>query len=115
VRNRADHAVYGAERLVKDSADKLSASDKQAIESAIEGVKKASEGTDAAAIQQALDQLMSAQHKAAESLYKQQAAGASGGPGAGEAGAGAASGGASGGSESKGDVIDAEVVDEGKQ
>src|SRR5712664_1187637 len=72
VRNRADQAVYGAERLIKDTGDKLSAADKQAIESAMEAVKKATEGTDAAAIERALEGLTSAQHKAAESLYKQQ-------------------------------------------
>jgi molecular chaperone DnaK len=119
VRNRADQAVYGAERLIKDTGDKLSAADKQAIEAAMDAVKKASEGTDAAAIQQALDQLMSAQHKAAESLYKQQGAGASdgGGPGGGPGASGGptGAGAASGGGEPKGDVIDAEVVDEGKQ
>jgi molecular chaperone DnaK len=117
VRNRADQAVYGAERLLKDTGDKLSAGDKQAIEEAMDAVKKANEGTDSAAIQKALDQLTAAQHKAAESLYKQGAA-AGGGPGAagGAAGAGAAPGdGAGGSSEPKGDVIDAEVVDEGKQ
>jgi len=114
LRNRADQAVYGAERLLKDTGDKLSASDKQAIEAAMEGVKKAAEGGDASAIQRALDQLTSAQHKAAESLYKQQAAGGpAGGPAGGEAG-GAQSGGSTGGSQT-GDVIDAEVVDEGKQ
>src|SRR6187455_1054179 len=43
-RNRADQAVYGAERFLKDSGDKLSAADKQAIESAIEVLKKANEG-----------------------------------------------------------------------
>ena len=78
MRNRADQAVYGAERMIKDTGDKLSASDKQAIEAAMEAVKKANEGTDAAAIQQALDQLTAAQHKAAESLYKQQAPGGGG-------------------------------------
>src|SRR6476469_6476659 len=83
VRNRADQAVYGAERLLKDTGDKLTASDKQAIEEAMEAVKKANEGTDSAAIQRALDQLTSVQHKAAEALYKQGAA----------AGAGAAPGG----------------------
>jgi len=115
LRNRADQAVYGAERLLKDTGDKLSASDKQAIEAAMEGVKKAAEGGDASAIQRALDQLTSAQHKAAESLYKQQAAGGpAGGPAGGEAGGGAQSGGSTGGSQT-GDVIDAEVVDEGKQ
>jgi molecular chaperone DnaK len=56
-RNRADQAVYGTERFIKESGDKLSASDKQAIEAAMEAVKKANEGTDASAIQQALDQL----------------------------------------------------------
>jgi molecular chaperone DnaK len=116
LRNRADQAVYGAERMLKDTGDKLSSSDKSAIESAMESVKQASAGTDAAAIQRALDQLTQAQHKAAESLYKQQASGGAGGAGGGpEAGApgGGASAGA-GGSKPAGDVIDAEVVDEGK-
>src|SRR5213080_2776171 len=114
VRNRADQAVYGAERMLKDTGDKLSASDKQSIEQAIEGLKKAIEGQNAAAIQKALDALTAAQHRAAESLYRQtQGAGA---PGGGASGAGEASGGASpGSSQAQGDVIDAEVVDEGKQ
>ena len=113
-RNKADQAVYGAERMLKDTAAKLSPGDKQAIETAIEGLKKAIEGQDAAAIQQALDVLTAAQHKAAEALYKQQAAG--GGQGAGPSGD-AAPGGSPGGAqqEGSGDVIDAEVVDEGKQ
>jgi len=118
VRNRADQAVYGAERLIKDTGDKLSAADKQAIEAAMETVKKANQGTDSAEIQRALDQLTAAQHKAAESLYKQQAPGSgAGAPGADAGGAGggageAASGGSTG--QPKSDVIDAEVVDEGK-
>jgi molecular chaperone DnaK len=112
-RNRADQAVYGAERLIKETGDKLSASDKQAIEAAMEAVKKANEGSDAAAIQAALDQLTAAQHKAAESLYKQQAAG--GGTGSESSSGGHAPGGTSSGSRPEGDVIDAEVVDEGKQ
>jgi molecular chaperone DnaK len=118
VRNRADQAVYAAERLIKDTGDKLAAADKQAIEEAMEAVKKASEGSDAKAIQSALDHLMSVQHKAAESLYKQQGAAAGGPGGAGPADAGAGPGGTAGASTEsggpKGDVIDAEVVDEGK-
>jgi molecular chaperone DnaK len=117
-RNRADQAVYGAERLIKDTGDKLGSADKAAIESAIEAVKKAIEGTDATAIQRALDQLTSAQHKAAESLYRQQSAGGggAGAPGGGDAGgrAGDAPGGSTGAGRPAGDVIDAEVVDEGK-
>ena len=110
LRNRADQAVYGAERLLKDTGDKIGASDKAAIESAMDAVKKANETNDPAAIQRALDQLTAAQHKAAEALYKQQAPG---GP--------APGGETPGGQESSkaeqktGDVIDAEVVDEGKQ
>jgi molecular chaperone DnaK len=116
LRNRADQAVYGAERLIKDTGDKLGAADKQAIESAMEAVKKAGEGSDPAAVQKALDDLTAAQHKAAEALYKQGGApGGAGGPG--DAGGGPAGGGGAapgGGEAPKGDVIDAEVVDEGK-
>jgi len=114
-RNRADQAVYGAERMIKDTGDKLSAADRQAIETAMEAVKKANEGTDASEVQRALEQLTAAQHKAAETLYKQQAPGG-GAPGPDPSGsAGAGSGGASSGSrQPEGDVIDAEVVDEGK-
>ncbi len=114
-RNRADQAVYGAERFIKDSGDKLSAGDREAIEAASEAVKKANEGTDAAAVQRALDQLTAAQHKAAESLYRQAQGGPSGaGPGAGP-GAGGAAGAPGGEGPQSGEVIDAEVVDEGKQ
>jgi len=115
-RNRADQAVYGAERMIKDTGDKLAPADKTAIESAMEAVKKASEGSDAAELQRTLDQLTAAQHKAAESLYRQQApsGGAPGGDGGGAGQAGPSSGGSSGGGAASGDVIDAEVVDEGK-
>ena len=37
VRNRADQAVYAAERMLKDTGDKLGAADKQAIEEAMDG------------------------------------------------------------------------------
>jgi molecular chaperone DnaK len=109
-RNRADQAVYGAEKMIKETGDKLTSSDKAAIESAMEGVKKAAEGADAAELQRSLDSLTAAQHKAAEALYRQAPAG--GAPG-GDAGAGSSAG-STGGGEPKGDVIDAEVVDEGK-
>jgi molecular chaperone DnaK len=120
-RNRADQAVYGAERLLKDTGDKLSAEDKSAIEAAMDAVRKANEGTDTAAVDKALEQLTAAQHKAAESLYKQQAAGAgassgnAGGTGSGGSSAGGSSTGGGAAAGGGGDVIDAEVVDEGKQ
>ncbi len=75
-RNRADQAVYAAERMLKDAGDKLSATDRAAVESAIEELKKANAGTDVSAINAAMEALNKAQHAAAESLYKQaQAAG----------------------------------------
>ncbi len=111
-RNKADQAVYGAERMLKDMGDKIGPADRSAIESAMEAVKKAGEGSDAGAVGNALEQLTAAQHKAAEAMYRQQ--GQPGGPSAGteQAGGGA---GAAPGPDSKNDVIDAEVVDEGKQ
>jgi molecular chaperone DnaK len=115
-RNRADQAVYGAERFVKDSGDKLAASDRQAIERATESLKKAIESNDASAINRAMDELTQAQHKAAAALYQQASAGGSGAAPGGGATESSASGGSSPGSGAAGgDVIDAEVVDEGKQ
>src|SRR5688572_13396284 len=90
-RNRADQAVYGAEKFVKESGDKLEPSDRMAIESALNDVKKALESNDATAISKTLDALMQAQQKAAEALYRTAGAsgpdqGGPGGPGAAGAG-----------------------------
>jgi molecular chaperone DnaK len=117
-RNHADQAVYGAERFIKDSGEKLSAADRQAIESAAESLKKALESNDAAAISRGMEALTQAQHKAAANLYQQAAPGggagqASGGP-TGASGASGESGRGNGAPAGGGDVIDAEVVDEGK-
>jgi molecular chaperone DnaK len=109
-RNRADQAVYAAEKMVKETGEKLSPADRSAVEAAIEGLKKAIEGTDTAAIEQALDALTRAQHAAAESLYKQsQSDGGTAGGGDAAAGGQGAAGETS---RKEGDVIDAEVVDE---
>jgi molecular chaperone DnaK len=110
-RNRADQTVYAAERFVKESGDKLSASDRQAIEAASEAVRKAIESNDAAAITRAMDELTAAQHKAAASLYQQASAAGGRGSQSGDAQAAGDTGGEGG---NQGDVIDAEVVDEGK-
>ena len=114
-RNHADQAAYAAERMLKDNGDKLSASDKQPIESAIEALKQAIEKNDVAEMKRTMDALNTAQHKAAETLYK--AASAAPGGGAGGSSTGGASGAAGGGSapNASGDVIDAEVVEEEKK
>jgi molecular chaperone DnaK len=108
-RNRADQAVYGAERFVKDSGDKLSAADRQAVEGAIEALKKAIESNESGPIARAMQELTDAQHKAAASLY-QQASAPGGGGSTGGSGPSGASGSSQGGGS--GDVIDAEVVDD---
>ena len=115
-RNRADQAVYTAERLLRDTGDKIPGADRSAIESGINDLKKAIEGNDAAAMSKAMEALTAAQHKAAEALYRQQQQGG-GAPG----GAGPTPGADAGGQPSgettggSGEVIDAEVVDDEKK
>jgi molecular chaperone DnaK len=108
-RNQADQAVYGSERFIKDSGDKLTPADRQAIEAAAQALKKAIDKGEAPGIASAMEALTEAQHKAAANLYQQAAPGTTGSGSAGDAGAGD-----SARSSDKGDVIDAEVVDEGK-
>jgi molecular chaperone DnaK len=111
VRNRADQAVYAAEKMLQDMGDKIAASDKAAVDSAIGELKTAVGSNDTAAMNRAMEQLTQAQHKAAESLYKQAGASAGSGP---EAGA-ASAGGQTAGDAAPGEVIDAEVVEDEKK
>jgi molecular chaperone DnaK len=117
VKNRADQTLYTAERMIKDTGEKIPISDKNAIESAMDALKKAIESNDTAGMTRAMETLMAAQHKASEALYKQQQSTA--GSGAGEPGGSEpASGGQSdsgGSARPDGDVIDAEVVDDEKK
>ena len=78
----------------------------------IAALRKANEGTDLAAINQAMEELSAVQHKAAEALYKQSAPGSApeSGASAGDSGGSGAPGGPGGGE----DVIDAEVVEDDK-
>jgi molecular chaperone DnaK len=110
-RNRADQAVYAAEKMLQDMGGKLGADDKSAVESAIEALKSALTANDAAAMTRAMQQLTQAQHRAAEALYRQ--AGPTGA--AGEQGGAGGAGGAAPPGGGQGDVIDAEVVDEEKK
>ena len=126
-RNKADQAVYGAEKMLQDMGPKLASSDKAAVETAIDQLKSAITANDTAGMNRALEQLTQAQHRAAEALYKNAGAsagdGSQGAPGAQGAGSGgsegseasAGSAGSAGSHGSQGDVIDAEVVDEEKK
>jgi molecular chaperone DnaK len=108
-RNQADQAAYAAERLLKDAGDKLSASDKAPIESALADLRKAIEQNDVAEMKRKMEALNTAQHKAAEAMYRaaNASAGAPGGQPGGEPSASDARG--------SSDVIDAEVVEEEKK
>ena len=105
-RNMADQAVYGAEKFIRESGEKLDGGDRMAIESATNDLKKALESNDPKSIKRTLDALMQAQQKAGEKLY-QNAGAAAPGAGAGPSAAG-------GGAGQTDDVIDAEVVEEKK-
>jgi molecular chaperone DnaK len=116
-RNHADQAAYAAEKMLADSGDKLSAADKQPIESAVADLKRAIEKNDVAEMKRTMEALNTAQHKAAEVLYRAASAGAAGGQpgGPGESQPGEGAGSSAGGGAAAGDVIDAEVVEEEKK
>jgi molecular chaperone DnaK len=104
-KNQLDALVYSTEKLVDESGDKVSASEKDAVRSAIADAKKTLESSagDAEALRRAAQDLQKASYKIAESLYKSTPAPE--GPAAPEAGAPKAK---------TDDVIDAEVVEEKK-
>jgi molecular chaperone DnaK len=110
-RNEADNAVYRSEKMLKDSADKISGDDKSKIENAVNAVKEALKGSDAAAIKSASEKLNEAWQAVSAELYK---------AGAAKAQSEKAQAGGQPHSEAKEEkkkddgVIDAEVVDEKK-
>jgi len=114
-RNHGDSLIYQTEKSLKELGDKVDPTVKSNIESAIDKLKKAMEGSDADAIKTASEELMQTSHKLAETMYSQ----------ASEAGQaqdqatgteGTAGGGASQASQDE-DVVDAdfEEVKENKQ
>ena len=116
--NTADQAVYGAERMLQELGDKLSDDTKQPIQDAIDAVKKAKEGNDVDATKRALEQLTTAQHKAAEEMYKQTAESGTPPPGESPPGDETATGTDPASDEASaegGNVIDAEVVEDEKK
>jgi molecular chaperone DnaK len=110
-RNQADQAAYAAERMLKDAGDKLPASDRATIESAIGDLKSSIEQNDIAGVKRRMEALNTAQHKAAEAMYSSASGAGAGAPG-GEAGG---QGQPSGTGRASDDVIDAEVVEEEKK
>ncbi|MCK5557868.1 MAG: Hsp70 family protein, partial [Candidatus Hydrogenedentes bacterium] len=73
VRNNADTLAYSTEKLLKEQGDKISAEDKTRTEEAIAKLRKALQGGDISAIEQASEELTQASHKIAEVMYRQAA------------------------------------------
>ncbi|MGP1473786.1 MAG: molecular chaperone DnaK [Treponema sp.] len=87
-KNEADSLIYATEKGLKDLGDKVSAAEKQNIETAVAELKKAVESGNIADIKAKTESLKQASYKLAEEAYKQQGA---------QTGAGAADAGAAGG------------------
>jgi molecular chaperone DnaK len=111
-RNSAEQLVYSTEKFLAENSDKLPEDGKAKVQSAVDDLKKALEGTDIEQVKAKHEALARASQELGSSLYAQQAAGASAGPGAGTGPTGGTSG--ASGSAADDDVVDAEIVDEDK-
>jgi len=113
-RNEADNSVYRTEKMLKDNHDKISEANRGKIESAVNEVKEALKGSDAAAIKTASEKLNENWQTVSAELYK--AAGEKAKAGKDRAGEhpGAqseANGAPDDSQKEEGPIIDAEVVD----
>ncbi len=114
-RNEADAAVYRSEKMLKESADKISGDDKAKIEKAAGELKEALKGTDSAAIKAASERLNEVWQAVSAELYKaaaEQAKASKAKAGAQQPGPGPESGPGASGKKPEDTVIDAEVVDD---
>ncbi len=108
-RNQLDSLVYNIEKMLKESGDKVQASDKSEVESALADAKEKLAGTPTAGVlNDAKDKLQTASHKLAEAVYK---AGAASAPTDGAAAAEGTAGGTHEEAKKDEGVIDAEYVD----
>lgn len=74
IRNNADTAVFSSEKLLKDSADKITEDEKKSIEDAAEKVKTALEGDDSETIKTETEALTEAVYAVTVRLYQEAAA-----------------------------------------
>jgi molecular chaperone DnaK len=70
-KNQADGLVYQMEKSLGELGDKISATDKQAIEAALGRLKEAATGNDLTAIQQATEEVNKVFQKVSSELYQQ--------------------------------------------
>ncbi len=102
VRNTADTLVYQTEKLLREQGDKIEGSEREAVNSALQGVKDALSGSDVEAIKTATEKLVTASQSFSQRLYEQ-------------ASQASAADGATAQARSEAadeEVVDAEIVDE---
>jgi molecular chaperone DnaK len=103
-RNTADNAAYQAEKQLEELGDKVDASSKEEIQTAIKDVRESVSSEDAEDIKRRTEALQTAFHKVSEQMYQQAAAAQQQPNGQSADGAPQA--------EAEEEVVDAEVVDE---
>ncbi len=79
-KNIADQATYQIEKTLRELGDKVSESDRQAVEAKVAEVKKAAEGTDAQRIRRAIEELQQASMALGQAMYGDQGPQAGPGP-----------------------------------
>ncbi len=72
--NQADSLIYSTEKSLKDFGDKVSAEDKESIESKLKELKETVKTKDADKIKKGMEDLSKAAHKLAEEMYKASSA-----------------------------------------
>jgi len=107
VRNNADTLVYQTEKLLREQGDKITGDERSAVETQLQSLKKALEGSDIDEVRRTTEALVTASHGFTQRLYEQAAASATPPPGTDGPG-----GGASAGASSDDEIVDAEIVDD---
>ncbi len=87
-KNAAEQITYAAEKLLKDSGDKIDSADKTELEAKINAAKEAAKGNDIADIKAKAEDLQKTVYAVSEKLYKNAAPQGGGQPGAGAAAGG---------------------------
>jgi molecular chaperone DnaK len=71
LRNHLDNLIYGTEKTLNESRDKISAEEAKTVEDALNSAKDAVKSGDMNRMKPAMDEVTKASHKLAETLYKQ--------------------------------------------
>lgn len=112
-KNQGDSVLYQTEKALKEYGDKVSQDDRLAIDRALNDLRDALKGEDAAKMKSATDAALQASQKLGEAMYKSQQtnAGAQAQQAGAQAGANAGAQAGAANNGGKDDVVEAEVVD----